>query len=234
VRQGTLAPRGKQLLELYDAMRAAFGPRRWWPAKTPFEVAAGAILTQNTSWRNVEIALARLRERGALAPSVMWRMTQAELEEAIRPSGYFRQKAQRLRDFLSFLKSKGGLDGNAADEELRCLDALETERLRQELLEVRGIGPETADSILLYAANRPSFVVDAYTRRICSRHGLTPEDIAYEDLRAFFMDCLPEDTALFNDYHAQLVRVGHNYCKKSKPACTECPLKRFLEYDPAV
>ena len=232
MRQSTLAKRGKRLLELYGAMRAALGPRRWWPGETPFEVAVGAILTQNTNWHNVEIALARLREREALAPSAMWRMTRAELEEAIRPSGYFRMKAQRLCDFLSFLKAKDGLDGGAAEEELRCLAALETEDLRRELLAVRGIGPETADSILLYAANRPSFVVDAYTRRILGRHGLVPEDIAYEELRAFFMDCLPEDTALFNDFHAQFVRVGHHYCKKSKPLCLQCPLKGFLEHDP--
>ena len=234
MKQGTLARRAQQLMDMYDAMRAALGLRGWWPAETPFEVVVGAILTQNAGWHNVTLALDRLRERKALSPSAMWRMARPELEEAIRPSGYFRRKAQRLYDFLSFLKAKGGLDGGVASMELRCLEPLATACLRRELLSVRGIGPETADSILLYALGRPSFVVDAYTSRILSRHGLVPEDIPYDELRAFFMDCLPEDTALYNDFHAQLVRAGHDYCKKSTPACGQCPLQRFLEYAPAL
>lgn len=229
---GRISSRGKLLLEWHRAMLAAFGPLHWWPATSPFEVAVGAILTQNTAWANVEKAIVRLREMDGLAPATLRSLDTVALEEALRPSGYFRQKAAKLRALLDLLEELGGLTGGVSDQALACFAAIETGELREKLLSVRGIGPETADCILLYAVGRPSFVADAYTRRILSRHGLAPEDASYDELRDFFMDALPEDTALYNEYHAQLVRVGHLYCRKSKPLCGACPLGVFLEYEP--
>jgi endonuclease-3 related protein len=233
---GRPGSRRKLLTDWYAAMLGKLGRRRWWPADTPFEVAVGAILTQNTAWRNVDLALARLRDLQALSPLPMRRLGAARLEEAIRPSGFFRQKAVRLGVFLDFLETRGGLSGAASDDRLACLAGEETEALRDDLLALRGIGPETADCILLYGLGRPSFVVDAYTRRILGRHGLLAEDAGYDELRDFFMDALPRDAEgaveVYNEYHAQLVRIGHTYCKKAKPLCGECPLGQFLEYEP--
>jgi endonuclease-3 related protein len=212
---------------MYAAMAAHFGPCRWWPGDSPFEVAVGAVLTQNTAWRNVEKALARLREKDALRPEVLWRMPENVLEDALRPSGFFRLKARRLRNFLEYLRSFAGWDAPPGDLALDCLRGETSEDLRQALLRVRGIGPETADSILLYALERPSFVVDAYTRRIFSRHGLLAENSTYAAVRALFMDALPTDTRLFNEYHALIVRTGNSFCKKSRPLCSLCPLQGF-------
>ncbi len=210
-------PLKRRLLRLYWALLRRFGPQRWWPAKTPLEVAVGAILTQNTAWSNVERALERLAAQRLLAARRLQALDEVELASLIRPAGTYRVKARRLRAFLDFLwKQFGGR-----------FDRLRTGplgELRADLLSVSGIGPETADSILLYAAGRPVFVVDAYTRRVLARHRLVPPDIGYEPLRALFERHLPSDPALFNEYHALLVAVGKRYCR-SRPLCDSCPLR---------
>ena len=210
------------LLELYQTMLATLGPSGWWPGLTPFEVALGAILTQNTAWTNVEKAMGNLREGGLLDPEALWKLDESELAELIRPAGFFRVKAARVGNFLRFLRQTCDLDMDGLRGET-------VEGLRPALLEVSGIGPETADSILLYALGLPSFVVDAYTRRILSRHGLVPEDIGYGELRDFFMDVLPADPALYNEYHALIVRTGKSWCARRQGKCAFCPLSGFLE-----
>lgn len=223
-------PRETVLMQYYEAMLRHFGPSRWWPGDSPFEVVVGAVLTQNTAWRNVEKALALLRQRGELTPRLVWDLSQEELEECLRPSGFFRLKARRLRNVLGFFARDAEDDAPPADAGLAFLGGWDTGELRRELLGIGGVGPETADSILLYALDRPSFVVDAYTRRFCVRHGLVPEDIGYHELQAFFADVLPLDVPLYNEYHALVVRTVSTYCKKSAPRCGECPLGEFLEY----
>jgi endonuclease III related protein len=208
-------------MEYYQAMLEALGHRHWWPARTPFEVCVGAVLTQNTAWTGVEKAIANLNAAGALAPHALFALPQTKIEELIRPAGYFRLKAKRLRSLLEYLRESCGFD-------LALLSMRDMATVREELLGVSGVGPETADSILCYALGMPSFVVDAYTRRILSRHGMVPEDAQYDELREFFMDVLDPDPALYNDFHAQLVRVGNRFCKTRKPLCEECPLGPFL------
>ncbi|MDR2489089.1 MAG: endonuclease III domain-containing protein [Desulfovibrio sp.] len=215
------------LMQMYAAMAGYFGPCGWWPGDSSFEVAVGAVLTQNTAWRNVEKALALLRVKNALRPEALWDMPPELLEEALRPSGFFKLKAQRLRNLLEYMRSFIGWNRSPGDLTLEYMQGETDEKLRRELLQVRGIGQETADAILLYSLNRPSFVVDAYTRRIFSRHGLFSENSSYESIRAFFMDALPLDTELFNEYHALIVRTGNRFCKKSNPLCLQCPLQRF-------
>jgi endonuclease-3 related protein len=224
-------PRAEALSRIYEALSARFGPCRWWPGDTPFEIAVGAILTQNTAWRNVEKAVARLREGGVLDPEAMYALSDAALAELIRPSGFYRIKSARLRGLLDFLRSREGWAQSRDKAGLECLRGREPDALRAELLAVRGIGEETADSILLYAVDMPSFVVDAYTRRIFSRHGFFPHDLPYGEIREFFMDALPADTALYNEYHALIVRTGNAFCKKARPLCRECPLGSFLDHD---
>lgn len=214
--------RRETLVAYYRAMSAGLGPSGWWPGQTPFEIALGAILTQNTAWSNVEKALRNLRQAGLLDPGSLSGLTEEDLAEFIRPSGFFRIKAARVRNFLQFL---GGADGPG----LESLQGRSVEELRPALLGISGIGPETADSILLYALGLPSFVVDAYTRRIFSRHGLVPEDIGYEDLRAVFMDALPREAPLYNEYHALIVRTGKGWCAKRAGKCLQCPLAPLLE-----
>nr|WP_243439980.1 endonuclease III domain-containing protein [Fundidesulfovibrio soli] len=213
------------LLEYYKAMLGARGHRGWWPAETPFEVCVGAVLTQNTAWTGVRKAIDALRGHGCLDPEALDALPLERLAELIRPAGYFRLKAQRLKNLLAYLRESCGFDL----AELASRDMLQ---VREELLGVRGVGPETADSILCYALGMPSFVADTYTRRILSRHGLLPEDAGYDDMRDFFMDVLEPDTALYNDFHAQLVGVGHHFCKTRAPLCGECPLGPFLENPP--
>jgi endonuclease-3 related protein len=225
------SPRAEALLRLYDAASAHFGPCRWWPGESPFEIAVGAVLTQNTAWRNVEKAVARLREAGALEPEAMNALSEEELAEMIRPSGFYRVKAARLRDLLGFLRSREGWEQCRDKAGLECLRACDLDSLRADLLAVRGIGEETADSVLLYALDMPAFVVDAYTRRIFSRHGFFPADLPYDEIREFFMDALPPDTALYNEYHALIVRTGNTFCKKTNPQCRQCPLGSFLDHD---
>ena len=218
---------GKTLLAYHEAMLKALGPSCWWPGEHPLKVAVGAVLTQNTAWTNVEKALERLRQKNALRLDVLLHMPLPELEEALRPSGFFRLKAQRLRNLLAFFSSFPGWDQALATGRLDFLQNTPTDELREALLKVRGIGPETADSILLYALDRPSFVVDAYTRRIYSRHGFFPDDVSYGEMRSFFMQALPVDVSLYNEYHALIVRTGNRFCKKRNPLCAGCPLGAF-------
>lgn len=195
----------------------AFGPRQWWPGETPFEVVIGAILTQNTNWSNVEKAIKNLKTAGKLSPEGIYELSVTELAELIRPSGFFNVKAKRVKAFINWLFSR--YKGN-----LSKMFAQDLQALRGELLSVKGIGPETADSILLYAGNMPTFVVDAYTHRIFSRHELIPEESTYDEMKSFFEENLPEDVQLFNEYHALLVNIGKTFCK-TKKVCEPCPLK---------
>jgi endonuclease-3 related protein len=204
------------LLELYNRLYEAFGPRYWWPGDSPFEIAIGAILTQNTAWRNVKKAITNLKQENLLSPHALYRVPVQDLAAVIKPAGYYNVKALRLKHFIRFLFQK-------SDGDLGRLFAEELDTLRDNLLSVNGIGPETADSILLYAGNKPTFVVDAYTKRIFFRHGLIPEEAPYEELRAFFMDALEPNVALFNEFHALLVHLGHTFCLKRNPRCGECP-----------
>jgi len=206
----------KVLMEVYQKLFDTFGPRRWWPGETPFEVMVGAILTQNTSWRNVEKAIEKLKAKGVLTPEGIRRLKKPELEELIRSSGFYRLKAERLKRFVDFLFDTFG----GEIEKMRTTDL---EELRKKLLQVDGIGPETCDSILLYGLNKPIFVVDAYTKRILSRHGVVEEKASYDEVQRLFMEHLPADEKLFNEYHALFVRLAKTYCLK-KPNCTSCPL----------
>lgn len=206
-----------ELLAIYGALLEAFGPQRWWPARTRFEVVVGAILTQGTNWRNVERAIASLRAAGALSPAAMRRLRPEELSQLIRPAGYHRVKAGRLGNLLSHLEIRHG--GSLA----RLLRA-PGPALREELLGVVGIGEETADSILLYAAGYPTFVVDAYTKRVFSRHGLVREGAHYAKVQQLFSRVLPREPHLFNEYHALIVRLGKEFCRRRRPRCGRCPL----------
>lgn len=210
---------GKKLIEIYDKLYASFGPQHWWPADSSFEVIVGAILAQNTSWKNVEKAIRNLKEDGLLSPQGLKGIAEAELAVLIKPSGYFNQKAKRLKNFMKFFFDDYGGD-------LKTMFAEDLYPLRERLLRLKGIGPETADSILLYALEKPIFVVDAYTYRLFSRHNLIAEDSSYEQIQELFMDNLPTDVQLFNEFHALIVRLGHNYCRRT-PGCDGCPLQGF-------
>lgn len=248
----------RQLRAYYHALEVAFGPQHWWPGRTPFEVIVGAYLTQNTSWNNVDLALRQLRAHRALSLGAIRRIPLAELETIIRPAGYFRQKAARLKRFVDFVDRQYG-------GSLKRMFAQPTQELRQKLLPLNGIGPETADSILLYAGQHPVFVVDAYARRIVSRHGMLPENARYDEIRGLFEHALavaripnparriPEriksnrpssstshtpslmsrtsrspTAQILNEAHALIVAVGKLYCFKSNPDCEHCPLGKFL------
>lgn len=250
--------RHKEIRNYYTALYRQWGAQHWWPAETQFEVIVGAYLTQNTAWTNVERALTNLRRANLLSVDGIRTVRLSRLQRLIRPSGYFRQKAARLKTFVRFLDDR--YEGS-----LQKLFSEPTEKLREELLSLNGVGPETADSILLYAGNHPVFVVDAYTRRILDRHQILPGKTDYEDIRELFQISLrpiaieqehraPEvrpplesglrgashppsamstahRTALvqvYNEMHGLIVGVGKNYCRKSKAACEECPLNRFL------
>lgn len=215
-----LAPSG-DVLRYYEAMFSALGPMHWWPAKTPFEVIVGAILTQSTAWGNVERAIANLRAAQLLTPSAMFRVPMPRLATLVRPSGYFRQKAKKLKAFVRFLHARYG-------GSLRRMFQTPTSELRDELLSVHGIGPETSDSILLYAGNHPVFVVDAYTHRIFGRHGITDGKPKYEAVRALIESSIPQRPELFNEFHALIVNTGKNWCRKSAPRCEGCPLRSLL------
>ncbi len=205
------------LLQIFNDLLGCYGPRQWWPADTPFEVAVGAFLTQNTAWRNVERALAALKEEGPLSPRGLLQMHFRQLEQRIRPAGFFRQKAQSLQLFSARL-----VDRYDGDLEIMLSGSLHA--VRNELLSCKGIGPETADSILLYAGGHPSFVVDAYTRRLFGRLGLVCDSAPYEELRRWFMAHLPEDSALFNEYHALIVAQSQQVCRP-RPLCQDCWLR---------
>jgi len=216
-----------QLLSYFDAMLAAHGSQFWWPGRTRFEIIVGAILTQNTNWTNVERAIANLRRERLLSPSAIERIPLARLAALIRSSGYFRQKARKLKAFVALLRTH--YQGS-----LNRLFSTPTPQLREHLLSVHGIGPETADCILLYAGNHPVFVVDAYARRILQRHNLAHGKESYDQIRQLFESNLPADPALFNEYHALIVQTGKRFCRKREPDCTHCPLRPFLPVPPVT
>lgn len=213
------------LLDYYDALFGAHGEQHWWPGHTAFEIIVGAILVQKTSWTNAARAIANLRQASLLTPQALEKVPRARLARLIRPSGYFRQKARKLHEFLGFLRRE--YRGSLA-----LMFGTPTAHLRAQLLSVHGIGPETADSILLYAGNHPVFVVDAYTRRILKRHGLANGKESYEELRGLFEKSLPNDVRLFNEYHALIVRTGKDHCRSRSALCDTCALRPFLPQAP--
>lgn len=204
--------------EVFDLLFAYFGPQHWWPGETAIEIVVGAVLTQNTNWSNVTKAIGNLQNAGVLSYQALLEMSMAELAGYIRPSGYYNIKSKRLKNLLFMIRDR--YEGDL----LRLLSD-ETQTARSSLLEVQGIGPETADSILLYAGDHPVFVVDAYTHRIFSRHGLIAEESDYQSIQGEFTCRLPVSSALYNEYHALLVMLGKNFCKKTNPLCGQCPLK---------
>jgi endonuclease-3 related protein len=247
----------QQIRAYYHTLYGAWGRQHWWPARTRFEVIVGAYLTQNTSWKNVEIALRQLRAAHKLSLAAVRAIPLDQLERLIRPAGYFRQKAARLKTFVAFVDQ-------AYEGSLQLMFAQPTDKLRQELLSLNGVGPETADSILLYAGQYPVFVVDAYTRRILERHGIADPKTSYEEVRELFEQSLSEvakaptrvtqksETALptpahpptamslahrsplaqiYNDMHGLIVATGKQYCVKTEPSCEDCPLRQFLPKD---
>lgn len=205
------------LLFICNRLAKHFGPLHWWPADSPFEVVIGAFLTQNTAWRNVELAIAALKQAVPLTPQAICGLQRQQLEELIRPAGFFRQKAERLQLFSAYLLEhhQGRLDAMLAGP---------LTQVRRLLLDFKGVGPETADSILLYAGHRPSFVVDAYTRRLLRRYGLLQDNESYEQVRDLFMQHLPHQVELFNEYHALIVEQCKTFCRK-RPLCDSCPLQ---------
>ena len=207
------------ITEIYRLLYDAFGPQHWWPGETRFEIITGAILTQNTSWTNVEKAIKNLKAADRLTPEKLHRLNHQQLAELIRPAGYYNVKAKRLKNFSDWLFEN-------YDGDLAALERIDTQRLRAELLAIKGIGFETADSILLYAFDRPVFVVDAYTARVAVRHGLIDAGADYHQLQEVFTSNLPADSRLFNEYHALLVRVGKEFCRPM-PLCAGCPLEKL-------
>jgi len=210
--------------EYYNSLFTAFGPQHWWPGKTPFEVIVGAILTQNTSWTNVEAAISNLRRARLLSPRAIRSAPLAQLRRLLRPSGYFRQKARKLKAFCDFLYADYG-------GSLKRMFATPTIALRPKLLAIWGIGPQTADSILLYAGGHEVFVVDAYTRRLLARHGWIADaaKAKYDDIRWLFERRFPSDQERYNEFHALIVRAGKQYCFARDPRCEVCPLQRYLQ-----
>jgi len=204
-------------LDVYERLSAHYGPQHWWPADSPFEILVGAVLTQNTSWGNVILAIANLKDADCLNYTAMQSMPVETLAEYIRPSGYYNIKAVRLKNLLQMIE-----DEYEGELQFLCDDSLDG--ARENLLRVKGVGPETADAILLYVAEKPIFVIDTYTHRVFSRHEIVLEDIDYYGLQQEFLDNLPEDIVLFNEFHGLIVAVAKEFCKKRKPRCKECPL----------
>lgn len=211
--------RSETLMDLYNRLYACFGPQYWWPGQTPLEIMIGAVLTQNTNWKNVEKAIANLKAAQMLDVRRLYQVPADQLAELIRPAGYFNIKTKRLKNLIAWLWEK--YNGN-----IQTLKTQPTDRLREELLSISGIGPETADSILLYAIEKPVFVVDAYTARILGRHHLIAEGDGYAEIQSLFESALPKEVALYNEYHALLVRCGKEFCKP-KPSCRGCPLEEM-------
>jgi endonuclease-3 related protein len=205
------------LIRVFDTLLAHYGHQHWWPGDTPFEISIGAILTQNTSWRNVERAIACLKDQRCLSVRAIFTISQAKLGQLIRSSGFYTIKAKRLKAFVQFLVDRYG--GNIEKMKHKRVDVL-----REELLGVKGIGDETADSILLYALEKPVFVIDAYTRRIFSRHGLIDQRAAYGEIKDLFEQHLAKDVKRYNEYHALLVKLGKERCRAQHPLCDGCPL----------
>ena len=210
----------RTLLSIYEALYKVYGPQRWWPARTRFEVIVGAILTQNTAWPNVEKAIANLRRHKLLSPRSLKEIEASRLARMIRPSGYYNIKAARLKNFIRFLYAN--FRGN-----LTTMFSRDMSQLREELLKVKGLGKETVDSIPLYAGDMPIFVVDAYTKRVLSRHGLIGPKSGYDDTQDLFMNNLPRNKRLFNEYHALLVRLAKDACKTT-PRCDICPIRKLF------
>lgn len=210
-----------KLLTVYERLFAAFGPQHWWPGDSPFEVLVGAVLVQNTAWRNVEHAIENLRDAGLMEPHALYALAPEELAELIRPAGYYQVKTRRLRNLLELVVERYG-------GSLDSMFSTNLHELREQLLEVHGIGPETADAILLYAGGMPTFVVDTYTHRILARHGWIGYEADYQEIKDHFESALPADSVMFNEYHALLVRLGKDYCKRTAPKCDACPLCDML------
>jgi endonuclease-3 related protein len=207
----------KKLIKIYQKLYSSIGPRHWWPGDSPFEVIIGAILTQNTSWKNVEIAIRALKEKNLLDPLKLYRVGDRLLANTIKSSGFFNIKAKRIKTFMRFLFEN--YQGS-----LKKMFSENLTPLREKLLKINGIGPETADSILLYAGGKPIFVVDAYTKRILARHNLISKTASYSEIQELFMENLKKDAGMFNEYHALLVYTGKYFCKKT-PNCEDCPMK---------
>ncbi len=207
---------GKLFLNIYHCLFNKFGPQYWWPGDSPFEIMIGAILTQNTNWKNVEKAINNIKKAKLMNPQKLLK-NMDRIPDLIKPSGFYRLKSKRLIAFLKYFVEN--YEGNIAN-----FETMATEIIRKELLSIPGIGYETADSILLYALGRPVFVVDAYTRRILSRHKLINQDAHYDEIKRLFEGNLYKDTQLYNEYHALIVRLGKEFCKKNEPLCNICPL----------
>jgi len=207
---------------IYQRLMDNYGPQKWWPAKEPFEVMVGAILTQSAAWANVEKAVTNLRASKAMAPEPLRRLSVSEIAELIHPCGYYNAKALKLKALAQWL-------GEYYDDDIERLFAGDVDQLREQLLSIHGIGEETADSIILYAANKPVFVIDAYTRRIIGRVGLAPESNSYTAYQCLFMDNLPADVRLFNEYHALLVNLAKNVCR-TRPLCQQCCLNGMCNF----
>ncbi len=207
------------LTDIYEALYSHFGPQHWWPGDSPFEIAVGAILTQNTNWTNVEKAIHNLKDSKVLNAKSLHAMSHARLGSLIKPAGYFNVKARRLKNFMTFLTDqyKGSMNK---------LEKTDMAISREELLNVNGIGPETADSILLYALDKPVFVIDAYTKRILHRHNIVSSDADYHELQDLFHTNFPGNINFYNEYHALLVMLGKHYCKP-RPKCDGCPLQHI-------
>ena len=206
-----------RLSAIYRTLQEYFGDQNWWPADTPFEVMVGAVLTQNTNWQNVSKTIDSLKEKGLLSIEALLGLSDQELAILLKSSGYYNLKAKRLRNLLDMVRDKygGDLDGLFAEDLYTA---------RESLLGVKGVGPETADAILLYGGNFPVFVVDAYTHRIFSRHQLVPDECDYQTMQEIFMDNLEHDQDMFNEYHALIVKTAKEFCKKNKPLCDKCPI----------
>ena len=209
-----------KVYEIYEILLDHFGPQGWWPGDTSFEIIIGAVLTQNTNWTNVSRAINNLKKENLLSFEKLHALPVEVLAEKIQPAGYFNLKAARLKNLLNFIAQE--YNGSLED-----LFAQDMQTLREHILTVKGIGPETADSILLYAGGKPAFVVDAYTHRIFVRHNIIAEEEGYYEIQEYFTLSLPEDVELFNQYHALIVRLGKEFCKKSKPLCSRCPLEKI-------
>ncbi|MEW6145134.1 MAG: endonuclease III domain-containing protein [Thermodesulfobacteriota bacterium] len=210
-----------RIKKFYEELHRKFGPQGWWPGESALECILGAILTQNTSWKNVEKAIGNLKRENLISVEDLSLIKTDQLAGLIRPSGYYNQKAVKIKNFVSMLVNEfsGSLDK---------MFAVDKSILREKLLSIKGIGPETADSILLYAGAIPVFVVDAYTWRVLTRHGIVPVETSYDEIQELFTDSLEKDAGVFNEYHALLVKLGKEHCRKREPLCAGCP----LEYDP--
>lgn len=209
----------KVLLEFYGLLH-------WWPGESSLEIMVGAILTQNTNWQNVSKAITKMKEKGLLDVTALFQIDEESLGSIIKSCGYYNLKARRLKNFINFFYCKYG-------GSVKRLFSVDSQVLREELLKINGIGPETADSILLYAGHKPTFVVDAYIRRIFQRHNYFSFQTSYQEIQNFFMEHLPQDHSLYNEFHAQLVMVGKDFCQKNSPLCSQCPLFPFLNGETA-